>query len=149
MMRQHDVPRYKRPESVLVIVACGDDVLLLRRRDPPDYWQSITGSLEWGETPLSAARRELREETGLMADADLEDTGFSHEFEIIPPWIAKYAPGVTRNREHVYLLQLRERPDIQLDAREHVEYRWLDAAGAAALASSATNREAISHLLKG
>ncbi|HEX6927613.1 MAG TPA: dihydroneopterin triphosphate diphosphatase [Gammaproteobacteria bacterium] len=139
---------FRRPESVLVIVAAGDDVLLLRRSDPPDYWQSVTGSLEWGESAPAAAKRELREETGLLADVDLEDTGIVNDFQIVPPWTEKFAPGTTTNREYVYLLQLRDRPRIELDTREHVEYRWLRPADAIALAASSTNRDAIRRLLK-
>ena len=62
-------PSWKRPESVLVVVyTAADEVLVLLRRQPPDFWQSVTGSLRWDEThPLDAARRELREETGLDA----------------------------------------------------------------------------------
>ncbi|HEX7029107.1 MAG TPA: dihydroneopterin triphosphate diphosphatase [Gammaproteobacteria bacterium] len=140
---------FRRPESVLVIVATdANEVLLLRRRDPRGYWQSVTGSLEQGESAIAAARRELHEETGLAAGAGLEDTGLVNEFEIIPPWTARYAPGTKTNREHVYLLQLRERPAIELDPREHVEYRWLLPPDAVALASSSTNRDAIRRLLK-
>ena len=41
---------WKRPVSVLVIVYSQDGkVLLLRRKQPDDFWQSVTGSLEWGK----------------------------------------------------------------------------------------------------
>jgi len=137
----------KRPESVLVVVTTeANEVLLLRRRDPPDFWQSVTGSLEWGESPLAAARRELFEETGLFGDANLEDTGIINEYEILPAWREKYAADVHRNREHVFHLRLREIMEVRLNPEEHVEHRWLPAAEAVRLASSRTDREAI-HLL--
>ena len=37
---------YKRPESVLILVYTSQkDVLLLKRHNEKDMWQSITGSL--------------------------------------------------------------------------------------------------------
>jgi dATP pyrophosphohydrolase len=49
---------FKRPESVLVVVHTDDgQVLQLLRREPTGFWQSVTGSLQEGETPLKAARR--------------------------------------------------------------------------------------------
>ena len=48
-------------------------VLLLRELDPAapgePYWSSIGGGIDAGESPLEAAVRELREETGVVVDA--------------------------------------------------------------------------------
>ena len=52
---------------LVVVYTAGRDVLLLQRREPPDFWQSVTGSLEPGESAIDAARRELLEETGIDA----------------------------------------------------------------------------------
>lgn len=139
---------WRRPESVLVIVLTdAGETLLLRRREPADYWQSVTGSLEWGETADAAARRELCEETGLSGGR-FEDTGQVNEFEIVPPWTEKFAPGTRTNREYVYLLRLRERMPVTLDPDEHLEFRWLPVDEAIALAASSTNRDALRRLLK-
>ena len=140
----------KRPESVLVVVHTrGGEVLLLRRREPADWWQSVTGSLEHGETALHAAQRELREETGLASDADLEDAGIVNRFEIIEPWRAKYAPGVTHNTEHVFRLALAAVTAIVLEPREHSEFVWLPKAEALERATSPTDRAAIAALVPG
>ena len=42
---------YKLPVSVLVVIYAEDTkrVLMLQRRDDPEFWQSVTGSLEEGE----------------------------------------------------------------------------------------------------
>ncbi|MYB88547.1 MAG: dihydroneopterin triphosphate diphosphatase [Proteobacteria bacterium] len=134
---------HKRPESVLVIVytQCSE-VLLLRRKYPSDFWQSVTGSLEWGEEPIDAAIRELREETGLVNQA-VRDCHSVQSFEIYSIWRKRYAPGVVMNQEHVYRLRLPEKVDIRLDPREHVEFQWLPRLHAADLAFSHTNQAAI------
>lgn len=139
---------YKRPESVLVVIhTARGEVLQLRRREPQDYWQSVTGSLLEHETPLQAARREVREETGLIADAGLADSGIVNRYPIHPAWRAKFAPDVSNNTEYVCVLSLDKKLDISLETEEHLEYRWLPRDQAAAQASSHTDRDAILSLV--
>jgi dATP pyrophosphohydrolase len=134
---------YKRPESVLVVVyTASSEVLMLRRKWPPDFWQSVTGSLEWGESPAQAARRELAEESGLDGEG-LIDCQDDHLFTIYSMWRYRYAPGVVENREYVFRLPLEGRHEIVLDPSEHQAYAWLPKHEAAARATSHTNRDAI------
>jgi dATP pyrophosphohydrolase len=137
---------YKRPESVLVVLYTDQgEVLMLRRREPPDFWQSVTGSLKWDEQPPAAARRELLEETGL--DLPVRDCGIVNRFPILPAWRSRYAPEVESNTEHVFIAQLGDRCPIRLNPQEHGAYRWLPWREAARLASSWTNRDAILQLV--
>lgn len=140
--------RLKRPESVLVVIYTAmDEVLVLRRRQPADFWQSVTGSLRWEETdPLAAARRELREETGLGDGVEVVDCDTVNRFPILPPWRHRYAPDAVENVEHVFRVRLSERPLITLNPAEHSEYRWLVRAVAATQVTSYTNRDAILRL---
>lgn len=140
---------FKRPESVLVVVYTRTgQVLLLKRADGPDYWQSVTGSMHWGdEPPPAAALRELREETGIsVRPQTLRDWRQSNRFEIFPEWRHKYAPGTRENTEHIFSLELPAEVAVTLTPAEHTAYRWLPFAEAAAGVFSWTNREAIEAL---
>lgn len=136
---------FKRPESVLVVIHTPDwKVLLLRRLRPSGFWQSVTGSLEAGETPLAAAVRELGEETGLEVRPEaLLDWQRRNRFLIRDEWRARYAPGVTHNVEHVFSLAVPREQPVRLACDEHDAQCWLPHAEAAARVFSWTNRDAI------
>ncbi len=142
---------WKRPESVLVVVHTrGGEVLLLRRRSPPDFWQSVTGSLEWDEPdPRQTARRELAEETGLGDEVALIDCRQANRFPILPAWRRRYAPGVMENLEHVFRVELPAARPVVLNPDEHTAWRWLPRDRAAAMATSYTNRDAILRFVPG
>ena len=127
---------------LVVVYARTGDVLLMERRQPPGWWQSVTGSLEPGETPWDAAVRELHEETGLAADG-LVDLGISQSFTIAPAWRHRFAPGVTENLEHAFALGLDAPVAIRLDPSEHLSFAWLPWAEALERATSHTNRAAL------
>mgnify|MGYP001823433280 FL=1 len=119
------------------------EVLLLQRRHPPDFWQSVTGSLKRGESPDSAARRELEEETGLEAGSRLVDCRQKNRFPILPAWRHRYDPEVLYNTESVYRTEYEDRPEIRLNPEEHRSLLWLPRDLAAQQASSHTNQAAI------
>lgn len=138
---------YKTPVSVLVLIHTVDmQVLLLERADKRGFWQSVTGSLESGETIQDAAIREVREETGLEAEPFLEDWGMSNVYEIYPHWRYRYAPGVTHNTEHVFGMELPVTQPVTLSPSEHLQQEWVDWRVAAGRVFSWTNVEALRRL---
>jgi dATP pyrophosphohydrolase len=121
------VRKYKIPISVLVLIHTPDlQVLLLERADHPGFWQSVTGSQDEGETLRQTAAREVAEETGLDAEAfGLIDWNIRNEYEIYLEWRWRYAPGVTRNVEHVFGLRLPEPLPVKVAPGEHLGYVWM------------------------
>lgn len=139
---------YKIPVSALVLIHTADlKVLLIERADKSGYWQSVTGSIEAGETPYQAAIREVKEETGLDALAyDFQDWHASNVYDIYPHWRHRYAPGVTQNTEHLFGLCVPTMLDVQLAPDEHVAYEWVDWREAAKRVFSWTNVDALRRL---
>jgi dATP pyrophosphohydrolase len=139
---------YKIPVSVLVVVHTPVlEVLLLERADRRGFWQSVTGSQDAGETLEQTALREVKEETGLDASHyQLTDWHKQNQYDIYQRWRHRYAPGVTRNTEHVFGLQVPAPLAVTLAPREHLRYAWLPWRAAADKVFSWSNAEAIREL---
>jgi dATP pyrophosphohydrolase len=137
----------KIPISVLVLIYTKNkDILILKKNNGKDMWQSVTGSINDGESVDDAAKREVYEETGLNAD-NIINCNKQYIFEIYEMWRYKYDDNVTHNTEHVFLLELDERKDIVIDKEEHVSYEWTSRVKAAEKVFSHTNRQAIFDLI--
>ncbi|HEX4351556.1 MAG TPA: NUDIX domain-containing protein [Kofleriaceae bacterium] len=78
----------RRAFSVAVYARRGEQVLVIEHRRL-QTWLPIGGELEAGETPLEAARRELREETGMVG-----------EFRAIAGALDGVPPGLIGYEEH-------------------------------------------------
>ena len=158
--------RFKVPESVLVVIhTAAGEVLLLERADAPGYWQSVTGSRDSVDEPLvETCRREVFEETGIpIGEAAcrsgapdrrstashaicLWDWQMENVYDIYPRWQHRYAPGVSRNTEHVFGLRVPRSVAVRLEPREHLRFEWLPWRAAAERCFSPSNAEAILQL---
>ena len=102
--------QFKIPQSVLVVIHTPAlDVLLIDRADASGFWQSVTGSKDAeGASFEQTAVREVAEETGIdcrpgsALHAGLRDWALENVYDIYPRWLHRYAPGVSRNTEHVF-----------------------------------------------
>lgn len=140
---------YRRPESVLVVVyAATGEVLLLHRRRPFEFWQSITGSLLAGESHDRAAARELMEETGFPDNGTLAYSGVNRVFVIDPRWRERYPPGVFENVEYEWRFRLDTPRDVTLSPSEHSAFTWVPLEEAIGRVWSWTNREALEELAR-
>ncbi|NBD12010.1 MULTISPECIES: lipoyl(octanoyl) transferase LipB [Corallococcus] len=109
-----------RTVSVAVVRGHGPDarVLLLHRTpERGGFWQTVTGRLEPGELPASAARRELSEETGL--DLPVRDLEYRHAFalgDVLPPKLVE---------EHGFAVHAAPDAQVRLGP-EHDAFEWVD-----------------------
>ena len=141
---------FKIPQSVLVVIHTPAlEVLLIKRADADEYWQSVTGSKDsLGESFVETARREVLEETGINCGPGsplencLQDWDLENIYEIYPRWRHRYAPGVIQNTEHLFGLQVPTATPVRLSPREHTDYRWLPYTLAAEACFSPSNAEA-------
>ena len=120
-------PPLRRAARVLVIDR-HDRVLLFRFVDPVSgaaFWITPGGGLNDGETFEDAARRELREETGLDTAA-LSPCVWTRTVDI------RYGHKAFRQHECFFVTRV-DRPDIRTDglldyeATDLVEHRWWSA----------------------
>lgn len=142
--------QFKIPQSVLVVIYTDAlDVLLIKRADVPDFWQSVTGSKDdVAKTFEQTARREVLEETGIdcrhgapLAN-QLTDWQLENVYEIYPSWRHRYAADVTHNTEHLFGLRVPIGTPVTLAPREHNDFIWLPYRDAAQRCYSSSNAEA-------
>jgi 8-oxo-dGTP pyrophosphatase MutT (NUDIX family) len=101
----------RRHEGAIVAIHVGQSLLLLRS-SYRSAWTFPGGGIRHGETPEGAARRELAEEIGLVANVPLHLVG-----EVCGVWDGR------RDRVFLFVLRSDGLPTLRLDNREIVGAR--------------------------
>jgi 8-oxo-dGTP diphosphatase len=122
-----------RPAARILLLDDAGRVLLFRftPADRPPFWVTPGGALDPGESHAAAARRELREETGLDLEPGPERFRRLVEFITIE--------GVPVSADERFFLVRTDRAEIvthghtELEQRVMLDWRWFDRAALAAL----------------
>lgn len=101
--------------AVMMAVDTEERVLLVKQFRLPaeqDLWEIPAGRIDPGETPLDAAKRELREETGYSAE----------NWKLLTSYWA--SPGYVDEKMNVYLATGLSEGEQQPMEDERIEIRW-------------------------
>ena len=101
----------------------------------PHAWQMPQGGIDKGEDPETAALRELREETGVVADL-VQIIGRSNKeylYDLPDELLGKIWKGKYRGQRQSWFLMRFTGQDNQIDIRtdhpEFVDWKWTDPRG--------------------
>ena len=124
-------PDVERDAVRLVLIDAHGSVLLLHTRDLSDRafgsaWELPGGGIEQGESFLAAARREIKEETGLELDVDCVAR---------PAWrrdvLYRYRGETRLQHELIAIARLRSTAPpvstglrVGFESEDHFEHRW-------------------------
>jgi len=104
-----------------------NEILLLKRtKERGDFWQTISGRIEKGEKPVEAAKREVKEETGIDSYKKILE-------------LSNYYGSSDKNvKEYCFAFEVDNQINILLDNNpeiiEHDNFKWLSFEKAASLA---------------
>jgi 8-oxo-dGTP diphosphatase len=96
-------------------------VLLLKRSKTDllshEIWELPSGTVEFGESPNNALRREVMEETGLRISS-------SRAFYMVS-YVKKHRNLLLHTVEISFLTRVSRNGIVNLNPREHSEFRWV------------------------
>lgn len=139
------VPRPETLRLVKVLLHDGDRILLLHRRpERGNFWQPVTGTMEPGESARDTALREIREETGQVAEPSSLD--LMQSFMIESQYLASRFPAPVIATETVFEAALDSSLPVRIDPVEHDAWGWFTIAEAYEKIQWSDDREALDRL---
>ncbi len=137
-------------EPIQVLVYCvrrtndGHEYLLLKTVPKRgSFWQGVTGAIEKGENLIDAAKRELKEETGIIPE-HIYRLDYSYSLPVADEWRSQYHPNVDKVTEYSFLAGVQPTSEPLLSF-EHTEYRWVKYEEALNLLKWPKNKEALEY----
>ena len=129
----------RRAFSVAVYARKGHRILTIHHKRL-QTWLPIGGELEEGETPIEAARRELREETGMEGRFDV----LAGACDGVPPGYLGYEEHMAGSKglhmNFVFVADVAEGAEV-VPNDEFSEFKWIDRAELDGLESPLNVRE--------
>lgn len=113
-------------------------LILKRAEDRGGFWQPITGGVQEGEDQISALKRELMEETGIIEHRQIINLKYTFSFTL---------PRFGNLTENVYAVEVKPGIEVVL-SEEHTEYRWLTFEESLSLIKYDSNKEGFRKLWK-
>jgi len=109
-----EIKRHRKVQVVIINSENREEILLLQtKEDRGFHWQNITGSVEEGENFFDAARRELKEESGLCGEI--------HELDLNFEFFDRWEKNIL---EKVFVALVPKTDNIILCDQEHQDFKW-------------------------
>ncbi|OGJ63330.1 hypothetical protein A3C52_05065 [Candidatus Peribacteria bacterium RIFCSPHIGHO2_02_FULL_51_15] len=121
--------KYRKAVSILALKDKSPEILLVHKPRLADAWQLPQGGIEAGESDREAAKRELREETGLKISGIDFMSRITYSYDFPPEYIERFKAANSGQTLSFVVVKIDVEPVIKVDNSEINDYRWVTREG--------------------
>ena len=143
-----DCMRYRPGIGAVVyrITDQGPRFLIFHRIKNWEGWEMLKGGIADGETEMESLEREIKEETGLKDYQIIKKTGKVIKYE----WPKEFVKDqhIYFGAEHTFYLVKANDDKINIDTREHDDYKWVTKEEALKLLTYNNHKRVLEHVIE-